>query len=90
MTGTCQIPGKIDEVCKTGFIYYLICIDIRKYSTKKRTELTTMMAILTLTSMLVVLAITPPASRAIAEENNRACEFDMVNSPLAIIRIEAL
>ena len=76
LSGTCEISGKIDEVRKTGFVYYLICIDIRKYSTRKSTELTTMMAMLTLTSMFVVLAMTPPASKAMAEDSKRICEFD--------------
>lgn len=40
-------------------------------------ELIRMIQILTFTSILVVLAMTPPASMAIAEDNNRTCELAM-------------
>lgn len=40
-----------------------------------RIELIRMIAMLTLTSILVVLAMTPPASNTIADEINRACEL---------------
>jgi hypothetical protein len=49
----------------------------------KIAELIKMMAIPTFTSMLLALAMTPPASRAIAEDIKRACELDMEESPLA-------
>jgi hypothetical protein len=49
----------------------------RQYSTIKIIELIKIMAMLTFTLMLLVLAIIPPASKAIAEASNRTCALDM-------------
>jgi len=59
----------------------------RQYSTTKRAELTKMIVMLTFTSTLLLLAMTPPASNAIAEAISRTCALVMSKNPFWEISI---